>query len=345
MKRRALTLIEVLVAISIAAVLTLGIERLLTTALTAWRLATEEVAISGLSEETMRGLMEGDYDLPGIRDAVEMIDVQEDSITFVPLWLDIFDPVPKDGTFYLSKRLRPGAPTPLGEVKFRGARQFATYFGTVRMDQTGKPWFDFGFPIQRGSAVQLSYQPDVRVHPELAMTYKWDKKAQRITRFYRDEVTHFNLRHETIKTTSFRFTYLDGSNRPVDITGKKLSTENALIRITAVRVELKLEGAELTKEATSLANIRALGKAGQGIILSRGLDIPIPDSANIRLMQLLNFTGVDEGHVIEVKVHAPRAKYEWRLKLLLGIEGNIPVLRRYEIYYPTNKQVGESEPG
>src|SRR3990167_5208919 len=79
-----LTLIEVIVAISIASILTIGIEQLLSTALTSWRLALEEARISKLAEDTLRRMMEGDGDLPGIRDAVELVDVQETSVSFVP---------------------------------------------------------------------------------------------------------------------------------------------------------------------------------------------------------------------------------------------------------------------
>jgi prepilin-type N-terminal cleavage/methylation domain-containing protein len=341
--QKGLTLIEVMVAISIASMLTFGLERLLSTALTSWRLAIEEADISSLSEDTIRRLLEGDYDLPGIRDAVEVLKIEEEFVSFVPLWVDTFKTLPKDGNFYLSKQLRAGTPSPLAEVKFPSSRDFGTYFVTVSNDGGLKSWVNFGFPIRKGSVVRLSYHPDVRTHPELAMTFAWDKTGQRVTRTYNGEVTHFNTRKEKIKTTSLKFEYYGGNNLPVDISGKKLSERNALIRVTALKIYMTLEGSEISKEATSFVNIRALGKAGQGIILDEGLDIPIPSSKHIRLLQLVNFTGVDEGQVIELKATAPRAKSAWRLKLFLGVESTLPVLRRFEIYYPSKKMVEEAD--
>ena len=345
-KRKGLTLIEVIVAISIAAILTVGIERLLSTALSAWRLALEEANVSRLSEETSQRMLEGDFDSPGIRDAVELVDAHEDSITFVPLWLDIFERLPSGGKFYLTRRLRAGAPPPLAEIKFPKSNEFKTYFAAIKQDEERHQWVEFGFPIAEGSVVRLTYQPDVKMCPELMMKLVWDSKAGRVIRFYNKSTTYFNLRRETIKTTSLKFTYFDGSNRTVDISGKTISKENALVRINAVKIDLQFQGSELTKAASVLTNIRGLGKSGQGIILAQGLEIPIPDSENIKLMELVNFAGVHEGQFIELKISSPKAKYVWRLKLSLGEEpGEIPVLKHYEIYYPTDKLVTEGDSG
>jgi hypothetical protein len=89
-------------------------------------------------------------------------------------------------------------------------------------------------------------------------------------------------------------------------------------------------------------NIRALGKSGQGILLSEGLEIPIPDSERVRILQLINFTGVSDGNVVELKIGLPKAQNFWRVKLILGSEEDVPLLKRYEIYYPGSQLVSES---
>src|SRR3989338_8850420 len=94
---RGLTLIELLVAISIAAMVTVGIQQLLDTALTAWRVSVEEVTIARLSEEVMQEMMEGNDEFSGIRDALEIIEAKPDSIQFVPMWVDSFERIPEDG--------------------------------------------------------------------------------------------------------------------------------------------------------------------------------------------------------------------------------------------------------
>ncbi|MBI4394922.1 MAG: prepilin-type N-terminal cleavage/methylation domain-containing protein [Candidatus Omnitrophica bacterium] len=342
--KKGLTLIEVMVAISIAAILTIGIERLLEAALSSWGIALEEVSLSRLSEDTMQRIMEGDYQFSGLRDAVELIDVQENSVTFVPMWTEVFETLPKDGKFHLKKRIRPGAPPPISEIKFKGSSDFLVYPVTVKGGSGGSDQYvEFGFPLKAGAVVRFNYHPDTKFHPELAMRYEWDSKSGKISRFYNKTVTDFSLRDESVKITSVEFLYLDGSNQVVDIGGKKLSKANALIRISSVRINLELRGKQLTKRAISLVNLRALGKGGQGVILAKDLEIPLPDSKQIRLLQLINFTGVQEDQMIELKVTQFRSSQVWHLKLYLGAEGAIPVLRRLEVFYPRGELVFEGE--
>ena len=341
--KKGLTLIELLVAISIASMVTLGIEQLLDTALTAWRVSIEEVTIGRLSEEAMQEMMEGNDEFSGIRDALEMIEAGPASIKFVPMWVDSFNRIPEDGKFYLTKRLRAGTPPPVCEIKFPGSKEFQTYPAALHGTDAASAhqWIDFGFPIKQGSTVLVGYQPDVNIHPHLIMAYRWDPETGKVWRYYNRLTTEFALRREGIKITSVRFIYYDGRNREIEMPNAKSSKINALAQITAVKIVLEFEGKEFRRQNNSLINIRALGKTGQGILLSEGLDIPIPDSERIRILQLLNFTGVHEGHVIELKIGSPNIHSSWRLKLILGTEEETPLLTRYEIYYPPDRLVVE----
>ena len=339
-----LTLIEVLVAITIASILTIGIERLLDVALTSWRFGLEEVAISKLSEETLRRMMEGDYELSGIRDAVEMVETKPDSIAFVPLWTDVFDQVPKEGKFYLSKQIRSGAQPPIGEIMFKNEVGFKTYPTTIHSG-SGAPWVTFGFPVKQDSTVQLSYHPDVRLNPEVLMRYQWQKEKGQILRSYNNEITDFNLRKNPVQVTSVHFTYCDGYNRAIEIEKMKPADQlNVLRQISAVKIDLTFHGKELTRSTTSFVNIRALGKTGLGVILDQGLSVPIPDSKTIRVLRLINFTGIKDGQVIELKVASSASDRTWRLKLYLGSEEESPILRRYEVFYPSDKLVLTNTP-
>ena len=342
---RGLTLIEVLVAISIASILTTGIHHILDVALTSWRFAIEEVTISQFSEETIRRMMEGDYELSGIRDAVELVEAKENQIAFVPLWTDIFDQVPLDGHFYLSKRIRSGAQAPVGEIKFQGLTSFKTYPTTLHSGQIGgRDWVEFGFPIKEGSVVRLSYHPDVEAHPELIMRYQWKKEEGRILRFYNGELTDLNLRRDPVRATAVHFTYYDGYNKIVEVSGNKFNQSNTLVRISAVKIDLTFQGKESTRTASSFINIRALGKSGLGMILESGVQIPIPDSQSIRVLQLINFSGVEEGQVVELKIDSPKTDRVWRASLHLGSESGNPILRHLEVFYPSNKLIFESVP-
>jgi prepilin-type N-terminal cleavage/methylation domain-containing protein len=339
---KGLTLIELLVAVSIASMVTLGIQQLLDTALTAWRVSIEEVTIGRLSEGVMQEMMEGTDEFAGIRDAVEIVEAAPASVQFVPMWFDLFHRLPEDGKFYLTKRLRPGTPPPVCEIKFPGAEEFQTYPAAFHgHDAASAQWIDFGFPIKRGSAVLVGYQPDARIHPDLIMDYHWEAKTGKLLRRYNRLTTEFALRREGIKITSVRFVYYDGRNREVEVPSAKSSKISALSQITAIKIILGFEGKEFKRQNSSLINIRALGKTGQGILLSEGLEVPIPDSEHIRIFQLVNLTGVHEGNVIELKIGSPNIHSSWRLKLILGKEEDTPLLTRYEIYYPQDQLVVE----
>jgi prepilin-type N-terminal cleavage/methylation domain-containing protein len=344
--RKGLTLIELLVAISIASMVTIGIEQLLDTALTAWRVSIEEVTISKLSEEMLQEMIEGNDDFSGVRDALEVVEAEPGTLKFVPMWVDAFRRIPEDGKFYLTKHLRAGTPTPLCEIKFPGTKEFqsypaALYGGDV---SSARQWIEFGFPIKPGTTVLVGYQPDIRAHPELVMEYRWENEAGKLWRLYNGSSTEFALRREGIKINSVQFTYYDGRNKEIDVKRSQHSKISALSQITAVKMALAFEGKQFKKTASSLVNIRALGKSGQGILLSEGLEVPLPDSEHIRVLQLVNFVGVSNGHVIELKISFPKAQNSWRIKLVLGTEEGVPLLKRYEIYYPGSQLVsGKSE--
>lgn len=343
MNAKGLTLIELLVAVSIASMVTLGIEQLLDTALTAWRISIEEVTIARLSEDVLQEMIEGNDDFSGVRDALEVVDAEPGSIQFVPMWVDSFSRIPQDGRFYLTKRLRAGTPPPVCEIKFPGAKEFQSYPAALYGDESPskRQWIEFGFPIKEGSTVLVGYQPDVKVHPELVMEYRWELESGRLRRYYNQSVSEFALRREGIKISSAEFTYYDGRNQEVDLKNSKRSKASTLAQISAVKIALVFEGKQFKKTASSLVNIRALGKSGHGVLLSEGLEIPVPDSEHIKVLQLVNFTGITNGNVIELKVGVSEAQNAWRLKLILGVEDGSPILRRFEVYYPGSQLVLE----
>ncbi|OGX04812.1 MAG: hypothetical protein A3J12_07620 [Omnitrophica bacterium RIFCSPLOWO2_02_FULL_44_11] len=342
-KEKGLTLIEVLVAVSIASILTAGIERLLDTALTAWRYSIEEAVVSKMAEDVTRRMSEGDYELQGLRDAVEIVDAQKKSVSFVPLWLDAFDQPTKGNRFYLSNRIRKGSAPPIGEVKFRGETEFHTYRAFVHTSDSGtEEWIEFGFPISKGNAVRIAYHPDYRKNPETLMRYEWDKEKSTIFRHYNDEVADFDLNRSSVHVTDAAFEYYDGYDRLLELKDKDHLDANQLVQVTAVESNIVFRGKELERKSNSFINVRALGKSGQGILLKEGLEFPIPNSEDIRALQLLNFSEIREGAMIELKIYSKTDQQSWRIKLQLGIADGSPVIKGQEIFYPENKLMFDS---
>ncbi len=335
------TLIELMVAVSIASILTLGIEQLLNTALTSWRIAVDEAGTSKISEELASRLAEGDYEVPGLKDAVELFKAEEHAVAFVPLWTDVLDRIPDDGVIKLTKRVRAGSSLPVGEIKFRGTGVFKMYPLSFQRDLNS---VSFGFPIPPGAVARMTYHPDVQIHPELVMRYEWSAQEGRVYRYYNRSASDFELKREMASLTSVRFTYFDGANREVNPNKERSKKKaSALKRICAVKIELVVEGKEVKKKALSFINIRALGKGGPGVILEEGLELPLPSAKDIRLLRLTNFTGAGDGQVIELKISGGRQSPAWRIKMDLGEESEGSVVRRYEVYYPSGQLMYERE--
>ena len=120
-----LTLIELLIALSIATILIGVVVLMLKTSFDAYTFGQQEVLLEKALDDCLDEIAGGGFENYGIKDSLEILNVTPTSITFVPLWLDdshtlkpehehpeLFDKIP----FILNRHFKPGASFPIAEV-------------------------------------------------------------------------------------------------------------------------------------------------------------------------------------------------------------------------------------
>ena len=127
---RGFTIVEILISMTVLAIIA-GVEvMLLQAGLESWRYGDARVNLQRASDHLMEQLLEGGYDGEGIRDGVELSRGELHVIGFVPLWTDRShqpDPVRnRDQKFVLERQFKPGAPTPIGQVQKPGSSDFVS---------------------------------------------------------------------------------------------------------------------------------------------------------------------------------------------------------------------------
>ena len=86
--KHALTLIELLIAITISTILGGATVLMLRSGLDAYIYSEEQVLIQKILDETLEEISGESFKSYGIKDALEILEAKEDSISFLPLWAD-----------------------------------------------------------------------------------------------------------------------------------------------------------------------------------------------------------------------------------------------------------------
>ncbi len=112
---RAFTLIELLMSIAIATVITAAIYFSLSSALESWEYSQDQLALQKVLSETMEEVVSGTAAVYGLRDSLEIIAAGAKRIEFVPPWTDDTHSVAsRDFIYTLNRRIKPGAAVAIG---------------------------------------------------------------------------------------------------------------------------------------------------------------------------------------------------------------------------------------
>jgi prepilin-type N-terminal cleavage/methylation domain-containing protein len=352
-QKKGLTLIELLIAISISTILSGVVIVMLNTSVEAYFYSRERMMLDKSLDACLEEVAGGGYDHYGIKDALEILSVSKNSITFVPLWSDeVYTPktghheasLVKKTPFLLNRPVKAGTFTPIVEISRRSGRALwkeipITYVPGENLDPLNPDDKIFlNDPLPPGHKIRFIYHPDVKNYSDCAMTIKWDNG--RIVREYMgSEEIIPKYGTKGILLTGFCFQYLDNTNTEV------LPKAGYIPDITAVKIGLnaQLEGSKLSKnnlvkEAFSFINIRNTRTQGRGIIIRQGTRMKIPDSQNIRVFSLANVVGVKANGMIEIEVR-PQTGSRWKISIELGFDEEIPILKKYSVEYPAGSVV------
>ncbi len=352
---RAVTLIELLIAMAVTAVLTGVITLTLRTGFDTYSFGQEQVLLEKALDDSLEEIGSGGFESYGIKDALEVLSVSPVSIAFVPLWVDESHRIEpslsdKPQEFILERPFKAGASLPIAEVSeplspadLRQGKRRAwravpiTFIQGARRDASKvNDKVSLNIPVDSDNAIRFVFQPEAKYFPDCVMTIGWDGK--RITRTYRgkaDTLPKYDIPGITL--ANFKFQYFDNTNTEVEprndlipnITAIKLNLESAVVT-KAKRAK------PVTKNGFVFINIRNTRTAGTGLIIRQGSHFKIPDSRRIRVFTLANVVGAREGGIIEIEARPKEGKI-WKVRIQLGYYDGKPALKKYFVEYPAGR--------
>ncbi len=342
MNSKALTLVELMIAIGISSILGATVVFMLRTSMDAYLFTETEALVQKILNETLSELSGESFNAYGIKDSLEIVGAAEDSFSFIPLWVDdSHSPPGGKKTFILNRPFKPGAAFPIAEtVDSKRAHKniFVTFLPNPE-PSAGNLLNDtiiLQEAVDPGASLRFLFHPDPAYFPDAVMTIRWDPKQNCFLRAYKGKTEKIPREvYKGLKLTDARFQYFDNTNTEIP----KPVPADFILSISAVKLSLGLSrGKEKLKEASVFINLRNSRVFGKGIIIRQGTRVRMPDSRNIRAFNLVNVAGVKEGDVIQLRAE-PKNGSSWRICLDLGLKENTPVIERYSIEYPSGTAV------
>ncbi len=342
---KGFSLIELLIVIAVSSILVGVITFTLKTSLDTYYFVQDDVFLQKSLDEMLQAIADGDYDVYGVKDSLEILQATISSITFVPLWIDdshrVKSPLQKNQEFIFNRPLKFGAGLPIGEV-LENKAQWRPVQIVIFLDERR----DKKFPVDKamlnkkvkaGSKVRFIYHPDVENFPDTIMTIKvLDGKVMRYYKGKVDTIPQHTPGNIYLKDAVFQ--YFDNTNTEIlpDVASGAIAPEN-LLNITAIKITLTLSSTQ-TKKGSVFINLRNTSSSGAGLIIREGTELRIPNSEDIRAFSLVNIRGVKEGGRIELQAKSDHGE-TWKARIELGIKDNLEVIKSYSIEYPIGKTV------
>ncbi len=338
---------ELLISMTVMAIVA-GIDvLLLQTGMEAWTYGNAKVSLQRVSDNLMENLLEGGYDGEGIRDAVELTEADLHSIGFVPLWTDRShkpDPVKnKEQKFVLERQFKPGAPTPIGQVKKPNSSDFLSMpikfvYGSSRDPKGPDDVVQFSDPIPSGSEIKVLYTPDGENDHEVVKVFRWDPDTRHVFESYGGKTRDLIKEHEKVRAERCIFLYYDNLNRLIPMEGGDSLSSLAIKRATAVKLYILLSRANEIKELTSFTNVRNVSTIGATI--SEGAELPMPSAVKIKAFSLGDFYGLRRDGIVELVVAAQGTpRWKVRLKFKNAPKEEDLILERFQMEAPPGKIV------
>ncbi len=350
--QRGLTLIELLVAMAITAILVGVVVFTLKVGLDTYHFVQDEIFLQKVLDETLQEISDGTFENFGIKDSVEILEAAETRLRFVPLWVDEghVARVPQGEEpqeFILSRPFKAGASFPMAEVFIQEKGEWQQQPITFLFGEKDDPLklddkITFQTPLRTGTKVRFIYHPQAANFPECVMTFEFLK--QKISRTYKNK-NNMIPRYEipNILIEGLKFQYFDNANQEIiPDSGQGTIDPLQFSYITAVKVILRVSLRGRSKEGSVFVNLRNSRTAGSGFIIREGTKTVIPNSSMVRALSLVNVTGAKDGGKIKLEARSSEGQ-SWALDVLLGRQDGKDVLKSYSIESPTGRVVYSEE--
>jgi len=336
---RGFTLIELIVSIAIASVITGAIYFSLNTALESWGYSRDQIAMQKVLSDISREISGGNLFSYGLQDALEVIEAGTTRIEFVPPWTDDSHTVASRGFVYtLNRKIRPGSALPITEVAFFDTGEY-TLIPVALVDKkyTDVSQVRLGLATTVGTKLRFTYHPDAKANADVIKTIWWDSLNRQIYSEYRYDITNISDNPFGVEVVDFKLKYFDNTNRL--ISDFDYVDESDINIISGVEIFIKVQLGQHSKSLLGFVGMRNAPTRSGYLSLKQGTTIPIPDSGDIRIFLMRNISGVENGDIVELEA-TPDGGRAWRVRVLFSRVGFAnPKIERYTIEYPPGKKV------
>lgn len=347
--RNGITLIELLVAISLASIISSAVALIFEASMEAWRFGDEMASIEAVLPPLINKICEGDYAKPGIVDALVVTNATGNTVSFAPLVLDVFEPEPfrnPDQIFTLSRPFQAGSPLPKGQVRpgeesvFRNVR---TVFlsGREQNPPVDEDAVQFVDPLPEDGQIRVIYRPDHTKDPAAIMTLAWQSQNHEFTREYTGAVESLAENNFGVEISDVVFQYFSNSNEEITASdGSGILSGEERNRVTAARIMAAARKGETKKTVTQFVNMRNLGWATGGVVIFEGSELTIPTSLLIRALALVNISGISDRGKLKLEAESVYGD-SWTVSMNFGLVEGKPLLLDYRVEYPAGRTVLE----
>lgn len=342
--KKSFTLIELMVAISISAIITGAIYFSLDTALESWGYSRDNLAMQKVLNEIADMISGGAGITYGIRDGLEIIEATEKRIAFVPPWTDNTHTVAsRDFIYTMNRKIKPGTAVPITEVRMPVSNEYLS-IPVSMIDKKGAAQTQLRLSLSApiGSRLFFTYHPDTVANADVIKTIWWDPDNKHIYSEYLHEVTNVSENAFGVEVVDFSLKYYNNYNELLVKRGTVPIRDIALI--SGVEIFIKVQLGQYQKSILSFVALRNSPTRSGQYSLKEGMRIQVPDSEKIHILLLNNITGAENGDVIEFEALPKRGK-SWTVAIKFSRAGLAePKIESYTVEYPTGNVVYNSFP-
>ena len=334
------TLIELMISIVLMVIISSAVYFAVTGALESWGYCRDQLGLQKVLAETMDTVISGTSSSWGLKDSLEITVAEKTRMEFVPPWVDdTHAAAGRNFVYTLNKRMKPGAPVPIGEIRMPDQNRWRlvpVQVMPLETDETTQ--VKLGLSVPEGSELRFIYHPDWAAEPDTVEEVFWDAKEKEMMFNSAGQLQALSKNFFGVEIVNVKFSYYTTKNEPLLMDRDSVNGED-LQSITGVQVELEAKRGDQTQKLVRFVNLRNAPMRTGYLTLRRGMKIPIPNSKDIKSFMITNLSGIGNNDTLQLEA-LPRAGQSWRLTVVFErIGSGKPLIKKKTVEYPPQREV------
>ncbi len=337
--RSGFTLIELIISIALVVIISSAVYFAVDSALDSWGYCRDQLSLQKVLAETMDKVISGTTRSYGLKDSLEITVGGKTRLEFIPPWVDdTHASANREFTYTLNKKIKSGAPVPLGEIKMPETQKWRLVpVEIVPLEKGDTTQAKLTLSVPEGSDLRFIYHPDWKAEPDTVHKIIWDAKSKEILMEQGDTIDSISKNFFGVEILNVQFRYFTNSNEPV--TDRDWVDEEELQTISGVQVEIEAQLGQYTQKLVRFVNLRNAPMRTGYLTLKKDMRIKIPDSKNIKAFLITNLQGISNNDVIQIEA-VPQSGHPWRVTITFDRNGsNKPTIDKIDVEYPQQKSV------